>query len=311
MARIAVDIGQGGSRASAHDTCAHDTCGSPIVGPSAVPLLDSASADTIADRVIEFVVRLGIPRIETVTVGMTGFKPDLHLLLRAAARITHATSARSVTIADDVLTGYMGALGPVPGVVVTAGTGSVALGIAYDYTWRKADGHGYMLGDHGSGFWIGQQGVQAALAALDNRGRSTTLVDAIVEQYGSTSGLRDVIYSSTSPAPALASLAPTVIEASRSGDTVAADIVRRAARYLACAAAACAPSTEEVVPVVLTGGLSQSDYFWSRFADAVAAELPAADLQIAAGSPLDGADVLSQQAESWHLPGLVAHYRLD
>ncbi|NSC25239.1 ATPase, partial [Streptomyces albus subsp. chlorinus] len=61
---------------------------------------------------------------------------------------------RRVALAADAVTAYAGALGERPGAVVAAGTGMIAMGTDL-VSWRRADGWGHLLGDCGSGAWIG------------------------------------------------------------------------------------------------------------------------------------------------------------
>src|SRR5699024_11813290 len=102
-----------------------------------------------------------------VAIGLTGL-PDLIDDPGELVRLLREkVLADEVLMAADALTTHTGALGGRAGVVVAAGTGSVALGTDLRETWRRTDGWGYLLGDRGSGAWIGGQGLQHALRALD------------------------------------------------------------------------------------------------------------------------------------------------
>ncbi|MFI0942449.1 N-acetylglucosamine kinase [Streptomyces sp. NPDC021020] len=73
---------------------------------------------------------------------------------------------------------------PRDGLVLIAGTGAIAARVTAGERALVADGHGWLLGDEGSGFWLGSQAVRAALAALDGRGPATSLVRAVLGHYG-------------------------------------------------------------------------------------------------------------------------------
>ncbi|MFJ6997920.1 BadF/BadG/BcrA/BcrD ATPase family protein, partial [Streptomyces sp. NPDC003090] len=98
--------------------------------------------------------------------GMAGLGDGLRALLPGA--LGAALGVRRLALASDAVTAYAGALGTVPGTVVAAGTGLVALGTDL-VRWRRADGWGHLLGDCGSGAWIGRAGLEAALRAHDGR----------------------------------------------------------------------------------------------------------------------------------------------
>ena len=61
------------------------------------------------------------------------------------------------------------------GAVLIAGTGTIAAWIADGEVTHRIDGHGWLVGDDGSGFWLGRQAVRAVLAELDGRGEPTLL----------------------------------------------------------------------------------------------------------------------------------------
>jgi glucosamine kinase len=127
------------------------------------------------------------------------------------------------------------------GAVLIAGTGSIAAWIEDGAVTHRIDGHGWLVGDDGSGFWLGRQAVRAVLAELDGRGEPTLLRAAVLGTVtGSDDGpdtqaeqlslLRSSIYSQ--PPIALARFAPLVPAAAEAGDRVAQRIVDRAVTLL-------------------------------------------------------------------------------
>ncbi|MFI0721252.1 BadF/BadG/BcrA/BcrD ATPase family protein [Streptomyces sp. NPDC021224] len=95
---------------------------------------------------------------------------------------------------------------PRDGLVLIAGTGAVAARVTAGQRALVADGHGWLLGDEGSGFWLGAQAVRATLAALDGRGPATSLVPAVLAHYGvpaaSGPGVRPEAAAGSPPAAA-------------------------------------------------------------------------------------------------------------
>jgi N-acetylglucosamine kinase-like BadF-type ATPase len=188
----------------------------------------------------------------------------------------------------DAVAAYVGALGPVPGAVVAGGTGLIAIGT--DLTgWRRADGWGHLLGDCGSGAWIGRAGLEAALRAHDGRpGGSAGLLARAEESFGAMSGLPGRLYPRPDRPAVLASFAPQVA-ACAPDDPVAADILRAAARHMAESAAAVCPA-EGTPRVALTGGLFRIGApLLVPLEEELAKRLPHACQVASAGDPLHGA----------------------
>lgn len=150
---------------------------------------------------------------------------------------------------------------PADGLVLIAGTGAVAARVRGGRRIAVADGHGWLLGDDGSGFWLGRQAVRAALAALDGRGPGTALLDAVLAHYGlppEGAAPQDVaegvvVAAYARPPVELALLSPAVATAAGEGDAVARGLLDGAAELLARAVRALRPREGE--PLVLSGGL--------------------------------------------------------
>jgi len=150
------------------------------------------------------------------------------------------------------------------GYAMVAGTGAIALRVRAHEVDLVSDGIGWLLGDDGSGFWIGQRVARAALAALDGRGPATALSPALLEQLGleadpagriegRTRSVQDAIDVLYGQRPVeLASLAPLAFAAP--GDDVAEGIVREAGERLATTLRA-VRTPELTGPLVLAGGV--------------------------------------------------------
>lgn len=116
-----------------------------------------------------------------------------------------------------------------PGVLVIAGTGSNILGRTSSGHRLTVGGWGPMLGDQGSGYWIGHQALRAALRARDFQRRSPIL-DGVVA-FWKVSELADVINVAHSGAD-FSLLAPLVVECAEEGDPVAIEVLISGGRML-------------------------------------------------------------------------------
>ena len=82
-----------------------------------------------------------------------------------------------VLVVNDALVALEAGAGDGPGIVLIAGTGSICYGRNEEGQAARAGGWGYMLGDEGSGWWIGRRALSAVMRQFDGRGPAT-LADA-------------------------------------------------------------------------------------------------------------------------------------
>lgn len=149
------------------------------------------------------------------------------------------------------------------GSVLVAGTGATAGAVVGHRLTRTADGHGWLLGDDGSGFWLGREAVRAALHTLDAGeppGRLASSVLRALDAAGPGVGgpdRRDRVIQAVHSRPGveLSALAPLVSAAYRDGDPQARSIVERAAAAL-LATLGRIRGPEETTPIVLAGSLT-------------------------------------------------------
>ncbi|MFV8183856.1 N-acetylglucosamine kinase [Streptomyces sp. AF1B] len=242
----------------------------------------------LVPMVRELTAETGVGALSTAAVGAAGLA-TLGDALRAElpGALRREFGIRSVALVADAVAGYVGALGPCPGAVVAAGTGLIAVGT--DLTcWRRADGWGHLLGDCGSGAWIGRAGLEAALRAYDGRpGGSAGLLACAEEMFGPMPGLPGKLYPRPDRPAVLASFAPQVA-ARADGDPVAAGILGAAARHMAESAAAVCPAAGEPRVSVTGGLLKMGDPLLVPLREELARRLPHAPLVAAAGDPLAG-----------------------
>ena len=169
------------------------------------------------------------------------------------------SSARTLVV-NDALVALEAGAGEGPGVVLVAGTGSIAYGRNSASQAARSGGWGYLLGDEGGGFWIGRAALSAVVRQFDGRGPSTRLTELVLTQMGleSPSDLIHEIYYRDLHRHAIGSLAALVEDAADAGDAVAAQILTRAATELAAAAASVITRLGmrgDAFPVILAGGI--------------------------------------------------------
>jgi len=147
------------------------------------------------------------------------------------------------------------------GVVLIAGTGSIAFGVDNTGAQARAGGWGWRIGDEGSGYAMGRQALQAASQAADGRGAMTTLLPAILAhwQLAQPADLIGHVYSDGGIANVeVADLAQLVVLQAQAGDATARRIVRTAADDLArtvLAVAAALDFADHPLPLACAGGL--------------------------------------------------------
>jgi glucosamine kinase len=131
----------------------------------------------------------------------------------------------------------LSALDAAVGVALIAGTGAIALGRDQTGNRSRASGWGHLLGDEGSGYYIGCRALQAVVRAIDGRGQPTRLFPCLMD-YWKLSTPDDLllrVYQHPDNSE-IAGLAPLVFDIAASSDIIAEHIIRKAAHELALAA---------------------------------------------------------------------------
>ncbi|MGW4223331.1 N-acetylglucosamine kinase [Streptomyces bauhiniae] len=267
----------------------------PMEGRSAEPVrtgergIDPAHLlDLVLPLARTLAAEAGVGELTTAVIGAAGFA-TLGDALRAELpdALTEALGVRTVALAADAVTAYIGALGPRPGAVLAAGTGLIAIGTDLT-TWRRADGWGHLLGDCGGGAWIGRAGLEAALRAYDGRaGGSVPLLERARERFGQPPELPGLIYPRPDRAALLASFAPDVA-ACAPHDPVATGILRAATRHMAESVAAACPASG-MPEVACTGGLlNLAEPLLTFLHEELTQQVPHARQTVAEGDPLHG-----------------------
>jgi len=173
------------------------------------------------------------------------------------AALVEAGVARRVRVLPDGEVALTTAFARGPGVLVNAGTGSIAYARVPGGEIHRAGGYGWQLGDEGGGYWLGRRALDLAGRAQDGRGEGSTLLARLLGALG-LQRFDDLVRWATTATPAqVAALAPHVLNAAREGEVVAQRAVDEAAHELVELVVMLGrhfPDTS-VVPVAITGGL--------------------------------------------------------
>ena len=229
-------------------------------------------------------------QLDAIVAGISGYDGVLFGIPPALPSVT-------VRFMHDAPIALAGAIGRRPGVVVIAGTGSVAYGEDRSGTSVRVGGWGYLFGDAGSGYALSRDALAYAMAEND-RGVPSDLGAAACAFFDVPS-LRALVAACTTNQigrPQLASFARVVVDAARLGKTEAATLVDAAATALASLAALAIARLDlgdAAVPVAFTGGLASAGDMPLRLAEKLAVLAPHAHLVEPRNDPAVGAALLA------------------
>jgi N-acetylglucosamine kinase-like BadF-type ATPase len=197
----------------------------------------------------------------------------------------------TLMIETDARIALEGAFDGSAGVVLLAGTGSIVIGKTDRGEVVSVGGWGRILGDEGSGFAIGRDGVRALTAAYDGRGASTKLQALLEEKYGWKSR-EDIIRAIYQEDFDLAKLAPLVMEAAVDHDIVSQRILQNSASQLVdqLRSVVMQMGILRKVCVVLSGGLVDHETVFSNVLRIkILKALPQVEIRSPVHSPAQGA----------------------
>lgn len=236
---IGIDGGGSTIRAALFDTklTQHGQFVGETVNPSLIGREEAARRIQQAIRAAADDATIKFEQIGAIGLGIAGAaKAHSEGWLREVA--AEILPGAKVAASSDYEIALVGAHGERHGALVLAGTGSLAYGVNQAGESWLAGGWGYLLGDEGSGYWLGIQGLRAAARMADGRGRETALTPILINVLDLEKPLDLIpwLYQNSPPrARDVAQLAPLVLECARSGDAVATEIVSKGAYELALA----------------------------------------------------------------------------
>lgn len=210
----------------------------PAVNPSAVGREEAASRIQAAMR--ETIRQAGLTpdQITGVGAGIAGASNRFAWAVDWVREVVQAVTPQArVVPSSDYEIALVGAKGQRLGILLLAGTGSLAYGVNAAGQSALVGGWGYLLGDEGSGYWLGSQALRAVARMADGRGRNTLLSKKLLKALHFTQPL-DILpwlYGESPRVQEIARLAPLVLECAAQRDPVARSIVENGAFDLALA----------------------------------------------------------------------------
>ncbi len=180
-----------------------------------------------------------------ICLGIAGVDRDdeAQVVRRIMQRLGQSSRA---LVVNDALVALVAGAHDAPGIVIIAGTGSIVYGRNPQGYAARAGGWGHMIGDEGSGYWIGREALAAVMRAEDGRGPATELTPAVLDHFEVTdvSRLPRIVYDREMPRVNVAALGALVARAADEGDAVARRILERGAEELVLGARSVATQLE-------------------------------------------------------------------
>lgn len=243
--------------------------------------------------------------LQAVVAGLSGFNGTT-----VGADPRERIKSATFVILHDTRIAHAGAFAGRPGVLVIAGTGSVAFGTNEAGQECRIGGRGYLFGDEGSAFWIGRRLVERVMLDED-AALPSPLSKPVLEYFGvrTIGEVSDGFYRGKIDRANIAGLARVASVLAHQGLDDAYFFVDQAADAIAALAALCARrlhgnkrTVGHDVQVAVCGGLAEDQLFAGRVAQKLAARLPEARIVPFATSPAAGALLLAYRTDRIEQP---------
>ncbi len=260
MIVVGVDGGGTSTRARVADERGNEVV--TVVGPGSAVRPGGAerSAEVIAATVRDALASAGmehvVPKVLCVGVAGVGREPERDALWQALSGLE---LAEDVSVHADATVALDDAFGDGPGILLIAGTGSVAFGRGPSGTFARCGGWGPVFGDEGSGAWIGRRALSVVAGAADGREPTTALTGALLTAAEVESTEQLIGWAGDATPGKLATLAPAVMQVAEAGDLRANALLGIAVEELVLHVRSLARQLfvdeRAAIPVALAGGL--------------------------------------------------------
>lgn len=244
---------------------------------------------------------LQIENLTAACFGIAGISHPLHYH-KMKKKLESKLGIQNLELVTDARVALTGALDGKPGVIVIAGTGSIAFGINEASEEARSGGWGPTFSDEGSGYDIARQALKAIATSEDGRSEATLLKDMIFDKLSvkNLADLPSVIYTDEAKPARIAQLAAVVAEAAERGDKVAQGILEHAGQELAQMAIAVIEKLgmqQQAFRVACVGSVFKSGKFLSEpFRQAILAYAPKVEIGEPLNPPTIGAIKLAESS---------------
>ncbi|MCD6238611.1 MAG: hypothetical protein DRP50_04465 [Thermotoga sp.] len=179
---------------------------------------------------------IGPRRFQIISVGSTGIRENSPEYPIAFDILKSVFGNSKIILKSDMYMTHLGNFRGKEGIILHSGTGTFAFAIDSKGCIMKVGGWGYLLGDEGGGYWIGLEGIKAALKAYEGIIEYTSLKNDLFEFLGieRIEDVKPLIYSKRFERKNVAKFACNVLSAANGNDRIARTILERGARFMAC-----------------------------------------------------------------------------
>lgn len=195
-------------------------------------------------------------KVASIFMGITGVTHDGSIEKELASAF-----GTSSTVVSDIELAYRANFANGDGILLYAGTGSVAYAIDENGSVHQIGGWGYLLGDEGAGYWIGKEAIRVALFQIETKNQinSSSLAGQVLEKINAHDWNTVKAYVYSQDRSAIAALSRIVDSAATAGDSDAISILNKAAGHLAeLVNRTDQQLVRKALPVKFTGGISGS-----------------------------------------------------
>jgi N-acetylglucosamine kinase-like BadF-type ATPase len=242
---------------------------------------------------------IGPQQISRTCVGVAGgARKDVDEAVRA---IVSEIVAGQIEVVGDMVIALRAAFCDGPGVIVIAGTGSIAYGRNSNGEITRTGGWGFAISDEGSGHWIGRAAIAAVMRAHDEE-IQTRLAESILNFWHLEDCEQLVLTANGDPPANFAALLPTVVSVAACGDRVAIRVLESAANELSGLAKTVIkrlfPEGRTVKIAMIGGVFAHSGTVREAFSRVLTAEYPNAEINPKMVEPVLGALELARRIKA-------------
>jgi glucosamine kinase len=257
-------IDGGGSKTTCIVGDEDSVLGSAVAGPSNMTRVGEARArESLHESMRQAcaAAKIDSRQVLRACVGVAGVASEE--IATSVREIIAEMITSEIEVVGDMQIALQAALGAGPGVVVIAGTGSIAYGRDAQGKTARAGGWGFAISDEGSAHWIGRMAIAALLRSADQAAddRVAQLTSVLLREIKTVWTLEsfEQIARKANTNPDFSALLPAVLAAADAGDEVARQVLTRAGEELAELAGIVVrrlfQKDEGVIPLAMVGGV--------------------------------------------------------